>query len=133
MRPHPRIKVRTLMLVIAAIACVIGGSIEWWNHRQRDQSLKSALEPYERATWHYLQLRDCTSNEGRVPYRVSERATVIDEFMGPGYSKASFGANFFEGWAAEANWHRHWSERLMDSLGTRSLERRRLEHRMLIP
>ena len=109
-------RVRSLVMLVAAVAISLGAVLEIRNHSRRDLQFSKVMSYQMAASWHYREAMHCRV-EG-TPYPRADRVRVNGDYH-PGMIPAPV-----TGWGAEASFHEEWAERLAEraEIGLRLLE-----------
>jgi hypothetical protein len=129
MRLRPRLRVRTLMTIIAVIALAFGITFELKNHAERDRVLRRRADCYREAAIHFRRLLECDgANQSQTPYQSAERTKLwTSEFV---LCPCMTGG--FRSWESEYYQHLYWGTRIFDTTEDDRLLRA-LEAKLLIP
>ena len=130
MRLRPRLRVRTLMAIIAVIALAFGITFELKNHAQRDQMLRRRAECYREAAIHFRRAWECDgANRSQKPYQSAERTKLwTSELV---ISPCITGA--FRSWESEYLQHLYWGNRIFDQVEDSDRLLRAIEAKLLVP
>jgi hypothetical protein len=130
MRLPTRLRVRTLMLIVALVAFGFGVTFELANRARRDRLLRVESERYERAARHWAHALHCRIAEGRkVPYRPAERLKVWPR----DHTLGSVPPAGFPSWELESQTHEYWAQRIYDEAEGARQARKAVEARLLLP
>ncbi len=109
MRLPTRIRLRTMMAIIALIAVGFGSAFELKNHIQRDLALRVPADRYREVAIHHRRALECQfALDRHEPYHPAVRAKLraadrVRSMMPP---------SGFASWGAELNDHLYWGERI---------------------
>ena len=124
-----RLRVRTLMAIIAFIALGFGVTFELKNHAELDRLLRRQAESNRQAAIHFRRALECKFADDRHdPYRPAERAKLllsdrVMNFTSPGG---------FRSWDEEMQNHRYWGSRIYDQVQVYVLNLEAVEAKLLI-
>jgi hypothetical protein len=130
MRLRPRLRVRTLMAIIAFIALAFGITFGLKNHAERDRVLRRRADCYREAAIHFRRLWECDgANRSQKPYQSAERTKLwTSEFV---LCPCMTGG--FRSWESEYYQHLHWGTRIFDQVEDSDRLLRAIEAKLLIP
>jgi hypothetical protein len=130
MRLRPRLRVRTLMAIIAVIALAFGITFELKNHALRDRMLRRRAECYREAAIHFRRAWECDgANRSQTPYQSAERTKLwtSELVLSPCITSA------FRSWESEYLQHFYWGNRIFDQIDDSDRLLRAIEAKLLIP
>ncbi len=129
MRLRPRLRVRTLMAIIAVIALAFGITFELKNHAERDRVLRRRADRYREVAIHFRRAWQCDgARRSQKPYQSAERTKLwTSELVSPCMTVA------FPSWESEYNQHVYWGQRIFDQLDNSDRLLRAIEAKLLIP
>jgi hypothetical protein len=129
MRLAPRIRVRTLMAVIALVALGFGITFELKNHADRDRLQRRRIKCYREAAIHFMRAGQCNVNaKSQKPYNSPVRAKLwASELV-----LSPCGAGYFQSWESEYNQHLYWGNRIFDNIEDSDRLLKAIEAKLLI-
>jgi hypothetical protein len=131
MRLPTRLRVRTMMAIIALIALGFAVAFEYKNHAERDRLLRLQADIYRDAAIHHKRALECNIAEERQdPYRPAERAKLLASDRAPGSFTPPGG---FPSWEAERLHHQFWGNRIYDQADSLDPRLQAVEARLLLP
>jgi hypothetical protein len=135
MKLPTRIRVRTLMAIVALVAFGFGLTIELKNHAERDRLLKIQLNRYRRVAVHRMRALECESAEGKqLPYSSAARANLLssDNLHG-GIPSGGIPKGNFRSWQEELGYHTYWGNWLYAAGEDLDERLKAVEAKLLLP
>jgi hypothetical protein len=130
MKLRPRLRVRTLMAIIAVIALAFGITFELRNHAERDRVLRRRADCYREVAIHFRRAWECDgANRSQKPYKSTERTKLwtSELVLSPCVTVA------FPSWESEYLQHLYWGTRIFDQVEDSDRLLRAIEAKLLIP
>jgi hypothetical protein len=129
MNLRPRFTLRSLLIIIAIIGLVIGGSIEWRNRQLRDRH--AVAEAY-RTAWAEDREKEWAICQSHIaagdPYDMSRAGNNLNPHFTLQGRLASFTS-----WSEEADWHAEYAAAYRKEASRHADLKRYYQHRLLLP